>query len=229
MIKETACNTVDFSKLTKVPLANLQLFETAVGKYVEGEIITSPAVFTASAILIQDEFGEQILVAIYNAIPSNHPKRFELAEAKFPIGSKIRIAEPFYKIFVAGNRGIRVESLTEIQVFNDGEFFDMASIRDKGRTLVKSGDHLGALEVYSEGVSYFTDIVTLLNNRCQTEIRLGEYEEALLDAGAVLFLDEDNDKAQQRYQLASSKLLDSNKEDDNSISKNKQIWQKLLE
>ena len=229
VIKETACNTVDFSKLTKVPLANLQLFETAVGKYVEGEIITSPVVFTASAILIQDEFGEQILVAIYNAIPSNHPKRFELAEAKFPIGSKIRIAEPFYKIFVAGNRGIRVESLTEIQVFNDGEFFDMASIRDKGRTLVTSGDHLGALEVYSEGVSYFTDIVTLLNNRCQTEIRLGEYEEALLDAGAVLFLDEDNDKAQQRYQLASSKLLDSNKEDDNNISKNKQIWQKLLE
>ena len=40
VVKETISNIVDFHKLTKVPFTNLQLFETAVGKYVEGEIIT---------------------------------------------------------------------------------------------------------------------------------------------------------------------------------------------
>ena len=228
VIKESPSNTVDFSKLTKVPFTNLKLFETAMGKYVEGEIITSPVVFVGATILVQDEFGDHLQLTLYNAIPTNHPNRWELAEAKFPIGSKIRVAEPFYKIFVDGNRGVRIESLTEIQVFNDGEFLDMAAIREKGRTLVTSGDFLGALEVYLEGVSYFTDIVTLLNNRCQTEIRLGEFEEALLDAAAVLFLDEGNDKAQQRYQLASSKLVDSNKDDAN-LTDHKQIWHKVLE
>ena len=224
VIKETLSNTVDFSKLSKVPLSSLQLFDTAIGKFIEGEIFTSPVVFVGATVLIEDEFGDHMQLTLYNAIPTNHPKKLELAGAKFPVGSKIRVAEPFYKIFQDGNRGVRVESLTEIQVFNDGQFLDMAAVRAKGRTLVSSGDFLGGLEVYLEGVSYFTDVVTLLNNRCQTEIRLGEHEEAVLDSAAVLFIDEDNGKARQRYELAISKLVGT----DDEITGNEHIWQKLL-
>ena len=45
VVKETNWNTVDFGRLKKVPVSSLELFQTAIGKYIEGEIITSPVVF----------------------------------------------------------------------------------------------------------------------------------------------------------------------------------------
>ena len=171
-------------------------------------------------------------LTLYNAVPTNSPDKLELASAKFPMGSKIRVAEPFFKIFQDGNRGVRVESLSEVQVFKDSaHIMDMTAVRRQGRTLVSSGDLLGAIETYQEATTYFaTDVVTLLNNRCQAQIRLEQYEEAVLDAAAALFLDEGNEKAKHRYKIAVSKLSsDDGSRCSNKRRNYKEAWQTLLE
>eukprot|EP00111_Clytia_hemisphaerica_P006070 TCONS_00017591-protein len=205
VVKETNKNGVDFSKLTKVRCSSLKLFHTAKGKYIEGKIVVAPVIFVGITTIIEDDFGDHAQVTFYNMIQSTD-NRWELAEAKFPIGGRIRVAEPFYKVFQDGNRGIRVDSPTEVQILGGENPFDMTEIRERGKALMLNNEYIAALDVYVEASKHFSCIPTLLNNRCQAEIRLEQYEEALLDVAAVLFLDEANPKAKQRYEVAFSKL-----------------------
>ena len=148
----------------------------------------------------------------------------KMAEQKFPKGLRLKISEPFYKIFRDGNLGIRVDTPNELQLeeiivkTND-------EIRRDGREHFKSGNFLAALKTYFKGVVQYKDTLgVILNNRAQVEIKLEENEQALLDSAGVLMF-EDNRKVKERYQVAASKLglkLEN-------ISSIRTVWQRVLE
>ena len=147
-----------------------------------------------------------------------------MAEQKFPKGLRLKISEPFYKIFRDGNLGIRVDTPNELQLeeiivkTND-------EIRRDGREHFKSGNFLAALKTYFKGVVQYKDTLgVILNNRAQVEIKLEENEQALLDSAGVLMF-EDNRKVKERYQVAASKLgLKLG-----NISSIRTVWQRVLE
>lgn len=191
----------DISKLKETSICDLQLFEVAKGKFIRGELITPPSVTVGVYTYLEDRNGDCVKLGLYNMIPSGKDKEM-FAQMKFPVGASIVVSEPFYKIFADGELGIRVDSPDEISMIQDERTLSFDTIKEKGRVMVKSGDYLGALELYLGGLSQFQEVELLLNNRCQCELKLGCHEDALLDAAAVLFLNCTNTKARMRYENA---------------------------
>ena len=213
---------IDSMKLQKIFIKDLKLFATAKGKYLEGQLITNPIPYVGIITYLDDDNGDYVKLDLYNMISLGRNK-WELAEKKFNKGAKLKILEPFYKIFKDGERGIRVDSPNEI-VIEENSNVDFTLMREQGKEFFKQGEFLCALELYLDGLAKFEDTAgVILNNRAQTELILGENEEALLDSAAALMFG-DNEKAKKRYKTAIEKcglIADD-------ISSIKLIWQKAL-
>merc|ERR1719186_1368773 len=213
---------VDFSGLQKTFIRDLKLFQTATGKFLEGKIINPPSITTGLYTFLEDDNGDYVQLALYNVVTSG-PMQWEIAESKFPVGTKIKISQPFYKIFADRNPGVRVDSPQEIFVEIPNNHLTVEEIRIRGKALMENGRYIEALDLYLEGLKR-TKIEALLNNRAQTEIKLEQYEEALLDAASVLLFS-NNTKANQRYTMAAQKL-GFDKDDKRSIYS---IWKHVLQ
>ena len=193
----------NFSKLQQIFIQDLKLFSTAKGKYLEGRLISDPYPYIGIITYLEDDNGDYVMLDLYNMI-SLGTNKWELAEQKFPKGIKLKISEPFYKIFQDGNRGIRVDSPNEILI-EENKKIDFTLIRAQGKQLFKQGEFLSALKLYTDGLGQLEDTAgIILNNRAQAELKLGENEEALLDSAAALMFG-DNEKAKYRYNVAIKK------------------------
>eukprot|EP00111_Clytia_hemisphaerica_P003629 TCONS_00010354-protein len=158
---------------------------------------------------------------MYNMVPDNESK-VQASAMKFPMGAKIRISEPFYKIFRDGNHGIRVDSPAEIQVYKEGEFNNFLEAREEGKKLFKAGNHLQAFEVYYDALRQQSgDLIKFLAKRAQVEFNLGNYMAALFDSAAVLLIENKNEASRSTYNLSLEKIV-SEKGDV------KNIWSVLL-
>ena len=215
----------DFSQLTRICFRDLKLFETAKGKYVECKTITNPCVPSYNIVTyIEDENEHFLKLTVNNFIPNNVDK-WKYAEEHFPKNLNIKIPRPLYKIFMDGCVGIRVDTPNQIYIDKEDPALSFQEVREKGKELVKSNDLLGALELYITSARKYTTVIELLNNRSQTEIKLGEYEEALLDAAAILLIQPDNEKARLRYN--KSLIFLGYKGGDKTS--NALVWKKVLQ
>lgn len=205
----------DVSQLKETCIKDMKLFEISKGKFIRGKLITPPFVMVGVNTYMEDRNGDFVKLALYNVIP-NCKDDLRLAEMRFPVGTSVIICEPFYKIFADGCLGIRVDSPDEFSVVQHEETTSFDVIREKGKSMVKSGDYLGALELYMCSLTQFKEVELLLNNRSQTELKLDHHEDALLDAAAVLFLNHSNEKARMRYQNAKHNITHDN---------NSQLWE----
>ena len=217
-----------FSKLQQIYVRDLKLFSTSKGKYLEGHLITDPFVMTGITTYLEDDKGDFVQLALYNMLTSETNK-MQIAELEFPRGLTLKIAEPFYKIFRDGTRGIRIDSPNELHLginIVKSQIKSMNEIQAEGKELFKKGELLGALKLYFKGIANYTDTVSvILNNRAQAELKLGENEEALLDSAAALIF-QDNQKAKLRYKTAALKLgLVTDNINIPSIDK---VWEKAL-
>ena len=221
-VTKTGSKRTDTRTLRKMMIKDLQLFETSKGCYLEGTLVGYARVLVGCTTLLEDDDGDVIQITLYNIIPHS-PDKFYLAEKMVPHGSQIRIIEPFLKICRDGNRAIRVDDPSDICIMNR-EKPNIADIRKQGKEHMDCEEYLLAFEVYFNGIqSHANNIIPLLNNRSQTEIKLEQYEEALLDAAAVLLLKFD-EKANQRYYHALQNLA-SNEDDKRSVN----IWTRILQ
>lgn len=213
---------LDFAKLKKTYIQDLKLFSVAKGQYIECKTFIPPNANQRNIITyIEDEKGGYAQLGLYNCIPHNL-NNWEYVDRMFPKGTKLKIAEPLYKIFSDGRIGIRVDSLNEISKVENLQ--DYEEIRQQGKTLVEAGDLVGALKVYMDGIVQYENVATLLNNRTQTELKLLQYEEALLDAAAALLLQPKNEKARLRY----NSILQHMDYKKGSKLKNWSVWKKAL-
>jgi len=136
----------------------------------------------------------------------------------FPKGCTIRIAEPLYKIFRDGSRGVRVDCPNEVIVLDDGavergeeneEDKEEAIRRAKvaGDVFLSKEQYNSACESYVVGLRKADLVATLLSNRSQAYAKLGDWGRSLSDAAASLTLQPSNEKAWYRYRKAFDNLM----------------------
>ena len=204
-VTKSGNSRTDFSNLQQIYIRDLDLFSTAKGKYLEGDLIADPFVLSGVTTFLEDDNGDFIQLALFNMI-SLGPNQMRVAELKFHKGLRLKISEPFYKIFADGSTGIRVDSPNELHL-EEKAVKTIDKIRAEGKELFKSGELVSALKTYFTGIAQYKDTVSvILNNRAQAELKLEENEEALLDSAAVLMFHQNNKKAKLRYQTAAIKL-----------------------
>lgn len=136
-LKVLGGTTHNWSCLRKITIPKLQLFETATGVMLEGTLVVEPKVLVGITTLMRDTSGNVIQLGLYNQLPggASGPESQAAADACFPRGTKLAIAEPFMKVFMDGNRGIRVDAPADIRVDR---------IAGQGMSLVKAKDEGGS-------------------------------------------------------------------------------------
>jgi tetratricopeptide (TPR) repeat protein len=223
--------TLDWSKFQKITISDLKLFESCKGCVLEGTLVTdsfTPIVGTST--LLEDERGNVIKITLYNFLPSgvSGDDANALGKQMLPKGSRVKIAEPFYKIFRDGSRGIRVDDPNEIQVICSPKSKQQPTSHKNNIGKGDSREHQEEILLHGkqeanrlfEKKLYFAAsesyiqllrgddgfISTLLSNRAQASIQLGEWTEALCDAAASLTLQPNFKKSWKRYWKAMLEL-----------------------
>lgn len=71
--------------------------------------------------IMQDARGDVVHLALYNQLPDGATGALgqTLADARFPPGTKISIAEPFLKIYRSGGRSLRVDTPTDLKIVSE--------------------------------------------------------------------------------------------------------------
>lgn len=172
--------------------------------------------------IIQDTYGRLVHVALYNQAPGGNAAFHSSAylAQKFSEGTRIAIAEPYYKISSGGGRMVRVDSPIEVRILSDtpaaapaqaqplrSSQKALATATQSARQLLRDGEPESALQTaldvlrapHNHSVAL---ICVLLSNRAQAQLRAGDAPAALRDAAAVLTMSPQNPKAWLRYAAA---------------------------
>ena len=211
------------NQLDKIGFSDLVLFQTAKGCYIEGKIVGEPIQpMVGGTTLIQENSTHTILlICFYNLLPDGiHGAAAEpLLKAEFPMGSTIRVAEPYYKIFGDGQSGIRVDTPSEILVVDTNQQSISAKVaKQRGNEFVRKKQYLAAIDLYLKGLQTSSEsdfVATVLSNRSQASIQFEDWIPALCDAAASLTIRPKSTKTWKRYQ----KCLQHVQDDVNSTKK----------
>jgi tetratricopeptide (TPR) repeat protein len=223
-IAKTGQKCPGWSNLRKVNTSKLRLFQSAIGCYIEGTIVgeaIQPMV--GGTVLLQEAAVnghiQYVLVAFYNVLPAGlcGTDAEQLLRAKFPLGATIKVAEPFFKIFRDGSRGVRVDDPSDLLVDkplsnNPSTAFlsdaDLLKAKNKGNRFVATKQLDAAVDVYLTALRLTPDLIpTVLSNRAQAYIFLEQWAPALCDAAASLTIRPSCKKTWARYNLTKTNLL----------------------
>jgi len=208
----------EWSKLRKIQISELKLFDTCNGCILEGKLVVDPFTpMVGSSTLLQDSNGSIIKICLYNFLPAgiHGQEADEIAKTMIPKDSVMRISEPFLKIFRDGTRGIRVDNPDDVQIINprstNGEIRGdreklLRKAKDEGNKLFAKRWYHAASEIYLGALRKDDLIPTLLSNRAQTSIKMNDWATALCDASASLTLRPDSEKTWDRYHKALTEL-----------------------
>jgi len=202
----------DWSALAPVGAADLPLFAVATGRVLQGRLIVDPIVMIGVTTILEDDRGNIVQLGLYNALPGGATGQtaFEVASKTFPNGARIRIAEPYLKIFRDGNRGVRVDDPADLRVELDRQLEvqrDLASAKEEGNKLFgKRQFHAAAAEYRRALRECAQDVAVLLSNRAQALLKEERWAPALQDAAAAALLNPGSGKSWQRYEAAAAGL-----------------------
>lgn len=133
------------------------------------------------------------------------------------MGATLRVAEPFLKIFRDGSRGVRVDDPDEVQVVaaasqlsqqQDVES-ELLEGKKRGNGHVAKKQYDAAMDVYLDALHSCSFVPTVLSNRAQAYISLGQYERGILDASASLTIRPSCKKTWTRYDLCLKNLRET--------------------
>lgn len=201
------------------------LFQTSEKAYIEGTIVgeaIQPMV--GGTTLIQETSSSScLLICFYNVLPDGirGADAEELLEDEFPLGATLRIAEPFYKIFADGQRGIRVDTPSDLHVITKNstnqkrQLLSEKNAKESGNEFVRKKQYLAAIDMYLKGLlrnpnsscSEADFVATVLSNRSQAYIQLENWTLGLCDAAASLTIRPNFNKTLARYQKCIIQLM----------------------
>ncbi|CAB4479491.1 unnamed protein product [Rhizophagus irregularis] len=169
--------------------------------------------------LVEDPEGNVERLALYNwtKIPEEGQSNTKSIDESFlPIGTLLVIKNISYK-FATGNIPIiRSDNPDDVIIvdhnntlFNDIkwststnekdiEIKNVDDFRRRGNDYFASNNYISAIDEYTEGIELESRNVTLLSNRAEAYLRLGQFYNALEDAKFALTLDPNNIKAAYR-------------------------------
>ncbi|KAL7545654.1 hypothetical protein ACHAWF_009005 [Thalassiosira exigua] len=201
----TKVDSSDFQwhSLSTIGVGDLKLFESCKESVLRGILIATPVVMTGVTTFLRDDVGGIVQIGLYNFVPGkmSRLKSNEYVRNHLPKGTRVEIAEPFTKIFLDGNRGVRIDNPNEFRI-EGGYRGDVASAREEGNQLFKENMYFAASETYIAGLQNDTLVATLLSNRSQAYIKLEKWADALADAAASLTIRPSVEKTYLRYQKA---------------------------
>ncbi len=219
-----------WQNLAPIGIGDLKLFETCKGAVLRGTLISVPSVVKGVTTFLQDHSkGDIIQIALYNYVPGKMSRldEIEYVRKHLPKGTRVEIAEPFTKIFLDGNRGVRIDNPREFRV--EGANGDIATARTEGNEFFKQKMYLAASESYITGLQDENIVPTLLSNRSQAYIKLGQWSQALADAAASLTIRPSCPKTYQRYRKCLAEIIGehgSNKSDMLNLIIDPMTWNK---
>jgi tetratricopeptide (TPR) repeat protein len=204
--------------LQQISFSDLVLYHTAKGKYIEGKIVgeaIQPIV--GGTVLIQEQDTQKtMLICFYNLLPDgiSGADAEPYLKAEFPMGATLRVAEPFSKIFNDGQRGVRVDTPSELHVLRDSSdttsTSSLTEAKAAGNQYVKQEKYLAATDSYLKGLHSSEEsefVATLLSNRSQAHLFMNDWGQALCDAAASLTIRPNNEKTWVRYKKCLDHLL----------------------
>lgn len=160
-----------------------------------------------------------MVLSIYNLNPSGKEsfQAAPLLSHRFREGTRIAIAEPYYKIALDGSKAVRVDSPSEVRILQGNPTQAKANMHSSPRSvkLLQKGLEATRRQLRDNGPEAALDTAlealqdpqsestvaacVLLNNRAQAELSSGHAAGALRDAEAVLALCPTQQKAWMRY------------------------------
>jgi tetratricopeptide (TPR) repeat protein len=205
---KTSTSAFQWQNLSPIDVKDLKLFECCKGNVLRGTLITVPSVIKGITTFLQDDSGAVIQIAIYNYVPGKMSRlnETEYVRKHLPKGKRVLIAEPFTKIFVDGNRGVRIDNPREFRV-EGADQSDISTAREEGNEFYKQKMYHAASESYITGLQNENLVPTLLSNRSQAHIKLEQWPQALADSAASLSIRPTCDKTYKRYHKALAEVM----------------------
>ena len=138
-----------FAKLRHIPVAALQLDQQHKGCRVEGTVCCKATRHVAVQVLMEDAItsSHAVKVSMYNLMPTSAPMKD--VRRLLPEGTKLAIKEPYYKVFLDGTSGIRVDNPADVVLFTE-------SVESEPSSTLKT--HAGFDQLKAEGNQAFRSV-----------------------------------------------------------------------
>lgn len=107
-------SSASFAMLKHIPVAALQLGERHGGSRVEGVVCCKATRQVAVQVLLEDALNSSraVKVSMYNLMPTS--TKMTDVRRRLPEGTKLAIRDPYYKVFMDGSSGIRVDNPADV-------------------------------------------------------------------------------------------------------------------
>ncbi len=180
----SSASAADISAMKHIQIRDLVVWSSNKGCVLLAKVVERPFVMTAIHSLLQDDAGDLIDVSFYGY--SNIRSQKE-AESLFPVGLRIGIVNPFYKVGnTVSNRFIRVDLPETVLRFSPEIALphkkSAEECKAEGNEYFKSGSYALAKQSYSRAIVQDSVNAVYYSNRSLAETKLGDFEDALKDA-----------------------------------------------
>lgn len=197
--------------LSPMRIDELQVGVVHAGRQIKGIIVSPPFSMVGTRFVLEDAFGAAVVVSVYYDEDDVQQRDVQLrADADFPVGKQICIAEPFYKIANDGSPMIRVDMPSmDISTVCDARPLDAAAWHSLGNHFYSCEyrSMKGAKESWTRAVSLLGPPTSILLSNCSAAyLQIGQNGAAALYAGAGLHIDPTNHKAAFRLVSALSRV-----------------------
>ena len=191
---------IDFKE---IKIKDLNINEYHYKRYLVLKIISKLLVVKSTTFLCQDSNKDVINVSIYNSELYFNVKGWDQLEKEiYNEGKYIIVIEPYFKIYMSGYDGLRIEYPNEIILFNNKEdlnyFLDKKNQRSPenykliGNLMMKNGFYEKSIYYYNEAINKnnikknnITDII-LHSNLTEAYIKYGYFTRAIQNADYCL-------------------------------------------
>jgi hypothetical protein len=112
------------SECLPILIKQMSIGETHVGRYFHGKLVSLPFIVSSVYSYLEDDLGEMIRVRFPNPLSNMNLSFKQMAshiDDIFPVGKRVVIYEPFYKLFNDGSAGIRIEEMDEFDFVIENE------------------------------------------------------------------------------------------------------------
>ena len=206
----------------RISIANLQVDKVHIGKFLLCRVISKCMKMNALSTIVEDPEGNVERISFYNWVQHSAQSRTNMisidqASKLLPIGTKLIIKNPYYKLAADFDTTIRSDNPSDVIVLdhnnklfrevkwsmdlpeskqvNDKSKQSADDFRRTGNDYFASNDFVAAVDKYSSGIKLEPNNVTLLANRAEAYLRLNQFGKALADVEIVLKHEPNHNKA----------------------------------
>ncbi|KAJ3398879.1 hypothetical protein HDV05_002197, partial [Chytridiales sp. JEL 0842] len=164
----------------------LKLNTTHRSRVLKGKIIARVFCMTNVHTIIEDDMGDVVKIS-FPIPPIRRLKNAgydvesaAILESIYPMGSRLAIIEPFYKIFQDNTFGVRVDSIEEVVSLNEKEK-TMDEWKEEGNKHYKRLEYVEAIACYTRGLEVSEKLAsTLLENAAIAYGKMENYTSSLV-------------------------------------------------